>query len=386
MDILYTSDYVPDYVKGGIILFSLKDRIMSKVKSKVWKTLSHAGILYQSSVSGTPTTWVTYMDEIYGVISAPLHVFLRNESLPSKKGWVIRYIPNFDNGVSRALNNAILKHSTEDSNLGIDEDNHIMGSFDDELKSILGLPADKDDKDGFNTNLGFVYDILRDFWIEMNISEDQIAKNTSIGFADDDIAQDDVVRSFYQHNNQDLMKSVHHLLTMVNLSTYTVNPPIQPLLTNHLPLFESRLIAPSDEFYDQLTNTPRGSCDKTRTSTIYPAITEERQHVASVISRIFESGLGNDTVKDYFEEELETTTLARKGRTELTVEFTRDLVQNLVDQLKLAKSIIDLHGLPTKDERESYNSGLQNLIVAQGSLLTHLWIDDVKIPLDKLKL
>ena len=246
------------------------------------------------------------------------------------------------------------------------------------MKSILGLPTDRDDKDGFNTNLGFVYDILRDFWIEMKISEDQIAKNTSIGFADDDIAQDDVVRSFYQHNNQDLMKSVHHLLTMVNLSTYTVNPPIQPLITNHLPLFESRLISPSDEFYDQGAKIPP--------STIYPTITEERQHVASVISRIFESGLGSDTVKDYFEEELETTTLARKGRTELTAEFARDLVQNLVDQLKLAKSIIDLHGLPTKDERENYNAGLQNLIVAQGSLLTHLWIDDVKIPLDKLKL
>jgi hypothetical protein len=376
MDILYTSDQIPDYVKGGIIMFTLKDRVMSRVKSKVWKTLSHAGILYQSSVSGSPTTWIIYMDEIYGIISVPLHIFLRNSSLPKTKGWAIRYIPNFDNSVSRALNNAISKHSSEDSHLGLDEDNHITGSFDDELKSILGIPLEPSSTHKeYNTNLGFVMDILKDFWDEMQVGAGE--KTSSITFADDEIAQHDLMQSFYQ--THDLMKSVQHILNMVNLSTYTITPPIQPLLTGPLPLFEPRLIVPTDDFYQQeiyLSPPP----------TILPNITEERQHVAEVISRIFESGLGSDSVREYFEEELETTSLARRGRNELTVEYTQDLFQALVSQLELMKKIIDVHGLPTKLEKETYNAQLQELIVAQGSLVTHLGITDVRIPIDKLKL
>jgi hypothetical protein len=376
MDILYTSDRIPSYVKGGIIMFSLKDRVLSRVKSKVWKTLSHAGILYQSSVSGTPTTWVIYMDEIYGIISVPLHVFLRSSSLPRSRGWAIRHIPNFDNMVSKCLNAAISKHSSEDSHLALDADNHITGSFDDELKSILGIPVDHKGQRDYNTNLGFVMDILRDFWKEMNVSHED-NKTSSVSFADDDVAQHDLMQSFYQ--NHDLMKSVQHILNMVNLSTYTITPPIQPLLTGDLPLFESRLVVPSDEFYQQeIFNGPPPA--------FLPHITEERKHVANVISRIFESGLGSDDVRDYFEEELETTTLARKGRTELTVEYTRDLVHVLVSQLELMKNIIDVHGLPTKLEKETYNARLQELIVAQGSLVTHLGIMDVKIPIERLKL
>jgi hypothetical protein len=376
MDILYTSDHIPDYVKGGIIMFTLKDRVMSRVKSKVWKTLSHAGILYQSSVSGSPTTWVIYMDEIYGIISVPLHTFLRNSSLPRTRGWAIRYIPNFDNSVSRALNNAISKHSSEDSHLSLDEDNHITGSFDDELKSILGIPLEPSTiHKEYNTNLGFVMDVLKDFWEEMQVGPGE--KTSSITFADDELAQHDLMQSFYQ--THDLMKSVQHILNMVNLSTYTITPPIQPLLTGPLPLFESRLIVPSDEFYNQgiyLAPPP----------TILPNITEERQHVAEVISRIFESGLGSDSVSEYFEEELETTSLARRGRHELTAEYTQDLVQAVVSQLELMKNIIDIHGLPTKLEKETYNAQLQDLIVAQGSLVTHLGITGVRIPIDKLKL
>lgn len=376
MDILYTSDQIPDYVKGGIIMFTLKDRVMSRVKSKVWKTLSHAGILYQSSVSGSPTTWIIYMDEIYGIISVPLHIFLRNSSLPKSKGWAIRYIPNFDNSVSRALNNAISKHSSEDSHLGLDEDNHITGSFDDELKSILGIPLEPSTTHKeYNTNLGFVMDVLKDFWEEMQVGAGE--KTSSITFADDEIAQHDLMQSFYQ--THDLMKSVQHILNMVNLSTYTITPPIQPLLTGPLPLFEPRLIVPSDEFYHQgiyLAPPP----------TILPNITDERQHVAEVISRIFESGLGSDSVREYFEEELETTSLARRGRHELTTEYTQDLIQSLVSQLELMKRIIDVHGLPTKLEKETYNAQLQELIVAQGSLMTHLGISNVRIPIDKLKL
>ena len=376
MDILYTSDRIPDYVKGGIIMFNLKDRVMSRVKNKVWKTLSHAGILYQSSVSGTPTTWVTYMDEIYGIISVPLHVFLRSSSLPRTRGWAIRYIPNFDSEISRSLNNSISKHSSEDSHLALDEDNHITGSFDDELKSILGIPLEPTSSKEYNTNLGFVMDILRDFWMENHINNED-CRQTFVSFTDDELAQHDLMTSFYQAH--DLMKSVQHILNMVNLSTYTLTPPIQPLLTGVLPLFDSKLIVPSDEFYNQ-------EIYKSPPPTILPNITEERQHVAEVISRIFETGLGSESVSEYFEEELETTALARKGRAELTIEYTQDLIHALVGQLELMKSIIDVHGLPTKHEKESYNARLQDLIVAQGSLITHLGLTDVKIPIDKLKL
>jgi hypothetical protein len=349
---------------------------MSRVKNKVWKTLSHAGILYQSSVSGKPTTWVTYMDEIYGIISVPLHVFLRSSSLPRTRGWAIRYIPNFDSEISRSLNNSISKHSSEDSHLALDEDNHITGSFDDELKSILGIPLEPTSSKEYNTNLGFVMDILRDFWMENRVSNED-CRQTFVSFTDDELAQHDLMTSFYQAH--DLMKSVQHILNMVNLSTYTLTPPIQPLLTGALPLFDSKLIVPSDEFYNQ-------EIYKSPPPTILPNITEERQHVAEVISRIFETGLGSETVSEYFEEELETTALARKGRTELTIEYTQDLIHALVGQLELMKSIIDVHGLPTKHEKESYNARLQDLIVAQGSLITHLGLTDVKIPIDKLKL
>jgi len=378
MDILYTSDRIPDYVKGGIILFSLKDRVMSKVKSKVWKTLSHAGILYQSSVSGSPTTWVIYMDEIYGLISSPLHVFLKNGSLPRKRGWVIRYIPNFDTPTCKALNNAILKHSSEDSHLALDENNHITGSFDDELKSILGVPPSSCEEKNYNTNLGFVFDVLRDFWREMDVSLQDNEKNTVVSFFDDDVAKYDLLNSFYQ--SHDLMSSVQHILNMVNLSTYTITPPIQPLIIGSLPLIESRLIVPSDQFYEQEIYM------KAYSGSLLPSITEERQHVAEIISRIFESGLGSEDVHEYFEEEIETTVLARKGRGELTLEYVKDLLTGIGKQLEFTKQLIDIHGLPTKVEKEVYNANLQELIVAEGSLITHLGIEDFKINIENLKL
>jgi len=387
MDILYISDSVPEYVKGGIILFNLKDRVMSRIKNKVWKTLSHAGVLYQSMVSGQPTTWVTYMDEIYGIISAPLHVFLRNESLvrgdDNSRGWAIRHIPNFDSTTSRALNLAISRHSQEDSHLGIDGDNNIMGSFDDELKSILGI-VDNDNRGkefvpNYNTNIGFVFDILKDFWIEMKIAESELPKSNKIGFSEDEIVEDDLIRSFARMNTttEELLKSVNQLLSMVNLSTHTINPPIQPLITKPLPLFDNKLIVPSEGFY----RNPRNN----GSSNIYPRITEERQHVAAVISRMFESGLGTEGVREYFEEELETTTLARRGRTELTVEYARDLTVAVKDQLLKTKELLNTVKL-SKLERESYNGLLQNLVVAQGSLLAHLNIDDVRIDVDSIKL
>lgn len=384
MDILYTSDVIPDYVKGGIILFAMKDRVMSRIKSKVWKTLSHVGILYQSMVSGHPTTWVTYMDEIYGIISSPLNVFLRNESLPKERGWAIRYIPNFDSTTSRCLNLAISKHSQEDSNLGIDEENHIMGSFDDELKSILGIPlVDNEESCGYNTNIGFAMDILHDFWTELKISESDLPRQNTIGFSEDEIAEDDIVKSFYSKgtSSDELLKSVNQLLSMVNLSTYTINPPIQPLLTKPLPLFDNKLIVPSEAFY---ANNKIGK--RVSLNSIYPTINEERQHVAAVISRMFESGLGADGVREYFEEELETTTLARRGRNELTEEFSRDFAQAVIDQLKKARELISKSSSLSRAERESYNGMLQNLVVSQGSLMTHLNIDGIPIPLESIKL
>lgn len=380
MDVLYEVDQIPEYVKGGVIMFSMKDRVMSKIKSKVWKTLSHVGILYQSLVSGSPTTWVSYMDEIYGIISAPLHVFLQNPSLVRERGWAIRYIPNFDGQTSRSLNSALMRHTHEDSHLGFDEENRITGSFDDELKSILGVMVTERESPDFNTNLGFVYDVLCDFWAEMNVSQE--VKDPRVAFSEEEIAEEDVVRSFYHcgQSGEELMRSVNQLLCLVNLTTHTVTPPIQPLLTKPLPLLDSKLIVPSSKFYQ-----PAGGVGPSTTFR-YPMITEERQHVASIISRMFESGLGSEEVREYFEEELETTTLARRGRGQLTQEYTRELVQSLLRQLGIAKEIIERKTVPTRTDKERYNQQLQELLVCEGSLLVHLEINDVKIPIDKLRI
>lgn len=381
MSILYISDKIPEYVRGGIILFNLKDRVMSRIKNRVWKTLSHAGILYQSMVSGQPTTWLIYMDEIYGLISSPLHVFIHNENLErNSRGWALRYIPNFDGETSRKLNRAISKHAHEDSNMALDEDNHIEGSFDDELKAILGiLPEQDGSHKPYNTNIGFVLDVLREFWIEMEIEEGEIPSHTrKVGFTEDEIAEDDLVRSFNtntQTSTEELLNSVNQLLSMVNLTTHTIEAPIQPLITKPIPLFDTKLIVPSEDFY----SNARGI----QVSSIYPKLTEERQHVAAVISRMFESGLGTEGVREFFEEELETTTLARRGRNDLTREYVRDLCNAVIQQLVLSKSMLST--LKNVD-RISYNSYLQGLVVAQGSLLAHLNIEDIPLNADVLKL
>jgi hypothetical protein len=125
---------------------------------------------------------------------------------------------------------------------------------------------------------------------------------------------------------------------------------------------------------------------KVYSGSLLPSITEERQHVAEIISRIFESGLGSEDVHEYFEEEIETTVLARKGRGELTLEYVKDLLTGIGKQLEFTKQLIDIHGLPTKVEKEVYNANLQELIVAEGSLITHLGIEDFKINIENLKL
>jgi hypothetical protein len=379
MDLLYASSEIPDHVRGGIIMFNLQDRVMSRIKNKVWKTLSHAGIVYQSMVSGKSKSWVMYMDEVYGIISCPLEEFVVVDSVvgdkSSSRPWAIRYIENFDLTTSNALNSALARHSHEDSTLLLDEDNRIAGSFDDELRSILGLPRGSDPHEQWatNTNLGFVFDVLGDFWKGMKVSEDQLVRESSVGFSEDEIVEDDLLRSFQHRGPEGFMKSVHHLLSMVNLTPHTINPPIQPLLTKPLPLFTNYLVVPSDEFYlSPLRRQPR--------TMVHPNITEDRKQVASVIANMFESGMGADGVSQYFEEELETTTMARRGRNELTRDLTRDLCRSLHKHLELTKTLIR-----DVSKRDGYLGSLHDLIVAQGSLMTHLGIDDVPIQIDLLK-
>lgn len=384
MDLLYATSGIPDHVKGGIIMFNLKDRVMSRIKSKVWKTLSHTGVLYQSLVSGKPKTWVIYMDEIYGIVSCPLDEFLFINSIAGAdiRPWAIRYIDNFDHTTSAALNAALAKHSQEDSNLGLDEDNRITGSFDDELRSILGLPRaheDEDDLTRTNTNLGFVFDVLQDFWRSLKISETKLGRESSIGFSEDEIIEDDLLRSFYNgknlSNTDGLMKTVHQLLSMVNLTTHTINPPIQPLLTKPLPCFSNTLVVPTDTFYS--------GPGRRLNHLAYPRIAEDRQHVATVIASMFESGIGTEGVREFFEEEIDTTTLARRGRNELTVDLTRDLARSVIKHLEYTRGL--LINSP-KAVRETYNATIYDIIVAQGSLMTHLGVGDVNIAVDRLKL
>ena len=63
------------------------------------------------------------------------------------------------------------------------------------------------------------------------------------------------------------------------------------------------------------------------------------------------------------------------------------MVISLRDQLLKTKELLGSSAVKlSKLEREAYNGLLQNLVVAQGSLLAHLNIDDVRIDVDSIKL
>jgi len=361
MKILYT-DVIPCNLISGIVFFTLRERVMSVIKSKIWKTFSHVGVVYKSSVSGTEKNWISYMDEIYGLVTCPLDRFIHSESMVS---WAIRPLAEPQQAFSSVFRNCIVQHSSEDSSLYISEEGEISGSFDDELRTILGIPIEARDP-GLNTNLGYVEDILTDTCRKLGMKTE---KDRVLEFEDDREREEELMETLSPRvsEKEELLKTIHQLLGMVNLTTQTVRPPIQNLISQPHKILQDVLYQPSENFSVHVSGGLSNS--------IYPNLTDERRHAAEVISKMFASGLASEGVREVFEEELDTTVLARRGRAEMTRELLGDLLDILDRQLQHAKTLLDKKTLPNKSDRETYNQILQDMITAEGSLLAHLGLE-----------
>lgn len=359
MKIVYTS-IVPANLTGGIILFGLKDRIMSKIKSRIWKTFSHAGVVYKSSFTGSERIWISYMDEIYGLVSCPLNSFLNS---PALNGWIIRPLTEPVTPIYTRFKEMIANHSNDDSNLYISEEGEIAGSFDEELKTILGIPV-RMGGSGMNTNLGYVEDILEETCNSMGIVT---GRGKKIEFDDEYSEEEELMeRLRVVESEGGLLKSVTNLLSMVNLTTQSVHSPIQPLISHQHKILADFVYHPSSDF-----STARGHGMQ---SSIFPSLSEERKHAAGVISKMFQSGLGSEDLNEVFEEELETTTLARRGRNELSRELLVNLLDSMDSHLTHIKTLLDKKTLPTTADKKIYNEKLHDLITAEGSMLVHLGV------------
>jgi len=356
MNILYTTT-VPQPLSGGLVFFRMRGRTMSKIKSKIWKTFSHVGIIYKSSFTGMEKSWVSFMDEVYGLITCPMEAFL---SSPELEGWMVRPMVEMDPEDYKRFKGVIRDHSGDDSNLSIDPETfEILGSFDDELKNILGIPVVSKPR-GLNTNLGYVEDILSETCSLLGIEP---RKPLTIGFSDEYDNEDEIIEGISPAVVEDgLLKTVNNLLGMVNLTTYDVRPPIQNLISRPHKLLEDRL-------YQPVT----GGFPAIQTS-IFPSLTEERCHVADIIAKIFSSGLSGEGLHEVFEEELDTTTMARRGKTEMTRELIEDLMTVLDRHLHHIKTMLDKKTLPTTEDKRIHNENLSELITAEGSLLAHTGI------------
>lgn len=360
MKILYTS-MVPANLTGGIILFGMKDRIMSKIKSKIWKTFSHAGVIYRSSFTGSERIWVSYMDEIYGLVSCPLSSFLNS---PAINGWVIRPLTDPVTPIYSRFKEKIANHSNDDSNLYISEEGEIAGSFDEELKTILGIPV-RMGGSGMNTNVGYVEDILEETCNSMGIVS---GRGKKIEFDDECAEEEELMeRLKVVESTGGLLNSVNNLLSMVNLTTQSVHSPIQPLISHHHKILADFIYHPSPDFSISGGHGIQSS--------IFPSLSEERKHAAGVISKMFQSGLGSEELNEVFEEELETTTLARRGRNELSKELLVDLLDRMDSHLSHIKTLLEKKTLPTTSDKKTYNENLHELITAEGSMLTHMGIE-----------
>lgn len=360
MEILYV-DVVPGSLVAGLIFFRLKGRVMSVIKSKIWKTFSHLGVVYRSSVSGVNKHWVSYMDEIYGVISCPFDRFIISESVCA---WTIRPLKEPQTALERPFRNSIARYSRDDSHLYISEEGEITGSFDDELRTILGIPVCNRIR-GFNTNIGYVEDILGDTSEKIGAKPN---REKVVEFDDERDREEELMGQVSPlPSGEEMLKSINQLLCMVNLSTQSTRPPIQVFISQPHQLLQDVLFKPSEVFRVEVSGGASNS--------IYPNLGEERKHVAEVISKMFASGLSTEGVREIFEEELDTTILARRGRTDMTKELLEEAMNILDGHLSLSKTLLVKNPPPTVAEREAYNQSLQELVTAKGSILVHLGLE-----------
>lgn len=350
-------EYAEDLVSNGIILFRLEDKVMSRVKTRIWKTYSHVGIVYQSLAGGTLQPWISYMDEIYGIVSMPFGIFVGTHNFPQDRGWMIR--PLGVTGNPENMRKAIRNHVHEDSHITLLEDGSLGGGFEYELKSILGIPISDKPQDS-NTNIGFVLDILRDYWDLEGVSGDLSIKQVS--FEDQVQNNEDLVNMFVHtgHSENDILKSVYNLLGLVNITTYTIKPPIHVFFNSGFPDFDNKFIVKKGPVTKRKLNSNQ-----------YLMVGEMKKHVAEVVAKIFEVGLGNEEVSEHFGEELETSALAKSTRGKILKENLEDMFNCMTTQIAVCKKLLAKNKLDD-NEKIVWNNSLEELLSAYMSMAAQL--------------
>lgn len=284
----------------------------------------------------------------------PFDVFIRHPSLSARRGWALRPL----SVGHEHLRSALRAHVHEDSHLAISPDGRVAGSLENELRTILGIPVDKEPTSGKNTNMGFVEDILIDLWRIAGVSRSSWDRTPTITFDSEEDDNDAIMELFREGKSSDkptaLIRAVQNILGLVNITSHAPHPPVYPYLTRSLPLFADTLIVPSDNF----TAPPIHTSWKG-----YLNLTDERERAAAIVAEIFERGLASEGVYNIFEEELDTSRLASRGKREITVELLNQLTDRLDHHLML------IHNNPLR--RQEYNASIEDIAESIGSLIVH---------------
>lgn len=331
----------------GLILFSIRTRVMSVVKTKIWRTFSHVGVIHPSAVTGTKKPWVSYLDEIYGMVSMPLVNFLSGNDFVD---WVIR-TPSVMLDEHK-WTNAIKRNITRDSNLKILPDGTIGGSFETELKHILGI----DEDDRRCNNIGFVKDVLDEYCggaqsqKQVSFEDDQHHFGIEIKVGSEDA----------------LIKTVKQILGLVNLTTQSIEPPIT--------YFMNPLLTDLSDTYFRDGGLKYPSHHKSH-------MDGDREHIAEIVAKMFSAGLsGDEGLFGHFSEEIDTTVAAKQTRDDISREIVSDVISTVKTQLSISKNAM---GNINQNQKDAWNGALEDLFASFGVLLTHLNHDSENLEIKK---
>lgn len=332
---------------SGIIMFSTRSRVMSVVKTKIWKTFSHVGVIYPSSVTGAKKPWISYLDEIYGMVSMPLINFLAANNFID---WVIR-TPSIVLDEKR-WTNAIKGNINRDSNLKVLPDGTLGGSFETELRHILGM----DEEDRKCSNIGFVKDVLDDYYRGIG---DHTKK---ISFEDEHHIFEIEVKG---GSEDALLKTIKQILGLMNITIQSIHPPIQYFMNPMLTDLSDTYYRDGGLKYPHLPNARMES---------------DRDHAANIIAKMFSVGLGDVDIFGHFSEEIDTTVAAKHTREDMSREMVSDILSVVKNQLLISKNMF---GELTPEKKVLWNGSLEDLFASFGVLLTHLNHDDVSLDIRK---
>jgi hypothetical protein len=249
---------------------------------------------------------------------------------------------------------AIKRNITRDSNLKILPDGTLGGSFETELKHILGI--DEDDRS--NNNIGFVKDVLDEYY------RGRCEPIKQVSFEDEHRQFGIEIRG----GSEDLLlRTVKQILGLVNLTSQSIEPPIKyflnPLLTDL-----------SDTYYRD------GGIKLSRIPDNNIKLETDREHAASVIAKMFSAGLGDDGLLGHFSEEIDTTVAAKQTKDDMTREMLSDTMSAMRTQLSISKQSMKN---VTEEERALWNTSLEDLFASFGVLLTHLNHDQEYLDIKK---